>query len=188
MIFLQTYALLIGSANCRADAMSLAFLIKPNLHLAGLGTRSFLCLGIMQIPMHFLSIAFRLDCSFGRQHHPALYARIFGIFFSDIWQTPHTTTVPSRFSDLPWRKSASGAFFVPGLFFCWFQGWWEEQLCQQGSLHPLYLLDQWFVAGSEWASHVRFPSTKIFCVIMALLSLKRGNNNRKGCDTARKQQ
>ena len=37
MIFLQTYTLLIGSANCRVDAMSLAFLIKPNLHIAGLG-------------------------------------------------------------------------------------------------------------------------------------------------------
>ena len=39
MIFLQTYALLIGSANCQADAMSLAFFMKPNLHLAGLGTQ-----------------------------------------------------------------------------------------------------------------------------------------------------
>ena len=39
MIFLQTYALLIGSANCQADAMSLAFFMKPNLYLAGLGTQ-----------------------------------------------------------------------------------------------------------------------------------------------------
>ena len=52
---------------------------KPSL--SRIGHSSFLCLGIMQIPMHFLSIAFRLDCSFGRQHHLALYARIFVIFF-----------------------------------------------------------------------------------------------------------
>ena len=52
---------------------------KPSL--SRIGHSSFLCLGIMQIPMHFLSIAFRLDCSFGRLHHLALYARIFVIFF-----------------------------------------------------------------------------------------------------------
>ena len=114
----------------RCNESRLFYETKPLL--SRIGHSSFLCLGIMQIPMHFLSIAFRLDCSFGRQHHLALYARIFVIFFqiSDkhriqpqfladflrIWVSQEEER-KYICPDLPWRKSASGAFFVPGLFF-----------------------------------------------------------------------
>ena len=131
MIFLQTYTLLIGSANCRVDAMSLAFLIKPNLHIAGLGIQvsyvwgscRYLCISFQLLSIWIVPLEDNITL---------LYMLEYLAFFSDIWQTPHTTTVPSRFSedwvsqeeerkyicpDLPWRKSASGAFFVPGLFF-----------------------------------------------------------------------
>ena len=139
MIFLQTYTLLIGSANCRVDAMSLAFLIKPNLHIAGLGIQvsyvwgscRYLCISFQLLSIWIIPLEDNITL---------LYMLEYLAFFSDIWQTPHTTTVPSRFSeDLSvsgrgaeihlswstmtevsiWRLLCSGAFLL--------QGWWEEQ-------------------------------------------------------------
>lgn len=77
MIFLQTYALLIGSANCRADAMSLAFLIKPNLHLAGLGTQVSYVWGSCK----YLCISFQLLFVWIVPLEDNITFRIFVIFF-----------------------------------------------------------------------------------------------------------
>ena len=132
MIFLQTYTLLIGSANCRADAMSLAFLIKPNLHLAGLGIQvsyvwgsckylciSFQLLSVWIVPLEdYITLLYMLEylafffqISDKHRIQPQFLADFLRIWVSQEEERKYICP------DLPWRKSASGAFFVPGLFF-----------------------------------------------------------------------